>query len=362
MESASLKDYAQFCGFDGPDEEWQIEFEELMEEFKFSEAGPNFEQFCRIANGEGDGSTQCFDGELRELIDIFRLPGGEGRVWQSTLRDQVWLLHPRTSQARAQLPRRILIHRQFNIYDESGDGFLGPDELRAFAEISGWKGDDDEWAVHYGEMVNDFALNPRKGADVKQFERIVDKKAGQGGIEAQDLVDLIEDTAIARTHMRKQSMLQSQESTKIGSRSKGGNSVKRVSTTQMSHSYSKHLARALTRKQTWVAVSKNYQILRGFGVFLRRKFTNTDQSFAAFSKKPFGRLTKEEFLAALDRLGFDGESESLFRLLVLGSIYIVKRHIKWAWNLLQAEAFVKARAKSRANLRRKMSTFVQDDE
>eukprot|EP00932_Pfiesteria_piscicida_P013356 SRR837773.249.p1 GENE.SRR837773.249~~SRR837773.249.p1 ORF type:complete len:357 (-),score=165.76 SRR837773.249:151-1221(-) len=347
LSFAAMHGYAEFCGFDGPEDEWKIEWEELMKEYGFSEAGPDLAKFMRIVDS-GEGAA-CNDNELRELADLLTA-GGEGRMPQSLLRSEVWLLHDRTQKARAQQPRRILIQRQFDALDDDGNGFLGSDELRRYAEMAGWKGDDEEWAIHYAEMCNDYNLNPRKGADVKQFEKIVDKKGGQANIEAQDLVELIEDTKMGVTHMRSQIMT---DTSSRSSRKSTKASFKR----QQSKQYTDKMSRAMSRKKTFVDVSKNYSILRSFGVFLRKKFEDTDDAFAAFSKKPFGRLEKGEFLSKLDALGFQGESDSLFRLLSLGSRFIVKRHIKWAWNLLVAEEIVMARANNRAKLRQRMSTL-----
>jgi len=230
---------------------------------------------------------------------------------------------------------------------------LGPDELRKYAEQCGFEGDDDAWAIEYAEMCNDYNLNARKGADLKQFEKIFDKKAGQASIEAQDLVDLIEDTKIGVANVRTTNSEVPPSRAMVTQQS-----FKR----KMSQHYTSRLSRAISRKKTWVAVSRNFEVLRSFSVFLRARYSDTDAAFEGFSKKPFGRLTKAGFLKSLERLEYDGDSESLFRLLALGSTYIVKRHIKWAWNLLMAEELVRARAQRRATLRQRIDTLRAQEE
>merc|ERR1719215_2562069 len=56
---------------------------------------------------------------------------------------------------------------------------------------------------------------------------------------------------------------------------------------------------------------------------------------------------KAEFLDGIQKLEYDGDAESVFRLLALGSVHIVKKHFKWAWNLLAPEELVLARKKTR---------------
>merc|ERR1719188_2885909 len=94
-------------------------------------------------------------------------------------------------------------------------------------------------------------------------------------------------------------------------------------------------------QKTWKPMSKNYTLLREFSLFLRARFTDIDDAFAGFTNKPFGRLNKQDFIDNLTRLQYGGDAAEVFKFPALGHHFIVKKHFKWAWNLLEPEELVR---------------------
>lgn len=305
--------YAQMFGFDGSEEEWDVEFDCMAEEYGFDrKEGVDFEKFSMMVNNPEDGAYADEDG-LRSTIA--RLKDG-GHLLRTP---SMYPLRKATLDFRSKMPQAELIQVLFNALDETGSGRLGPSELHKYAEMCGFNGTDEDWAVEYAEMCNEFNINPRSGADLQQFTKIVHNKAGQGDATGVELADMVE-------HAKAQA------------------AIRRGNTLQTSRS-----KREFTRQVTWKPVADNFTSLRRFGLFLRKVAADPDSAYAQFTDKRFGRLSREEFIEGLDKLKFDGDRDSIFKLLALGSPCILKKHFKWAWGLLDAEELVLERSRLRSH-------------
>lgn len=79
----------------------------------------------------------------------------------------------------ADVARAGLIHSVFTKFDEDCDGRLKEQELRRFAEETGWSGTDEEWADMYHDLCDDpqtglRAGSPEDGFTEVQFAGLVD--------------------------------------------------------------------------------------------------------------------------------------------------------------------------------------------
>merc|ERR1719330_874848 len=131
-----------------------------------------------------ESSAYATDADLRACIAALRSGG--------TARATVWRLCPKTLEARSARPREELVNLLFLTLDEAENGVLLPEELRRCAELCGWEGDDDGWAIQYGELCTEFNIDAKKGAKKEQFAKILEKKAGKGNVQGRELVELIE--------------------------------------------------------------------------------------------------------------------------------------------------------------------------
>ncbi|CAK0810706.1 unnamed protein product [Prorocentrum cordatum] len=127
-----LRAFAEACGFQGGDVEWEEDYRALCTEYGWSpERGPCARQFAHLVNDFGSGG-QCDDGELRRLLRALRgvEPLGEGRM------------HARWP-ARWGWPR--LAGAVFRELDVGRAGRLGQLQLRRFLGFLGAEGSDAWW-------------------------------------------------------------------------------------------------------------------------------------------------------------------------------------------------------------------------
>mmetsp|Transcript_137348 Transcript_137348/g.342515 ORF Transcript_137348/g.342515 Transcript_137348/m.342515 type:complete len:793 (-) Transcript_137348:60-2438(-) len=308
--SAELRRYAEFCGFDGTEDEWSLEYTELCSEYGWeAEEGADLARFTKLVENVQDGGYSA-NNELRECAASVSATMEEPTN-PSRSRTNVWVLRPKTVELRSQRDRSSLVNALFHALDTKSEGLLGPDELRRYAELCGFDGDEDDWAVEYAEVCHEFGINARGGATREQFAKLMDTKAGQADLSTSELARMIDEVK------------------------------------QQAYIVERRRPALIRKRSTWRPLTTNFEILRTFSLFLRKQFVSADEAFMAFTSKPFGRLTKAAFLEEIQKFEFEGDAESVFRLLALGSIYIVKKHIKWAWNLLAPEDLVRARKKTR---------------
>mmetsp|Transcript_125386 Transcript_125386/g.401553 ORF Transcript_125386/g.401553 Transcript_125386/m.401553 type:complete len:345 (-) Transcript_125386:180-1214(-) len=93
--------------------------------------------------------------------------------------------------------REGLVARLFRALDEvngpaAARGRLSSGKLRRYAELRGFDGDGDEWAVEFSEMCADYKWDARAGVDLAQFAQFVNNpKEGGAFATDQELIDLL---------------------------------------------------------------------------------------------------------------------------------------------------------------------------
>lgn len=70
--------------------------------------------------------------------------------------------------------RRALIMALFEGLDDSGSHLLGFSEMRTYAELTGFSGDDDDWMTEYTHLCEENSWNRNIGAHAGQFSTMIE--------------------------------------------------------------------------------------------------------------------------------------------------------------------------------------------
>lgn len=76
--------------------------------------------------------------------------------------------------------RRVLTSALFRVCDVDGDGFLSMDEMRVFANSTGFDGDEEEWAEEFRLICSEHCVKAEVGLDVSLFEMLVNDASESG--------------------------------------------------------------------------------------------------------------------------------------------------------------------------------------
>lgn len=286
-----LKDYARLCGFLGTDVEWTVEWAELCADLQWdAEHGATLPQFTKLVDRlqAGDYSGNA---ELRMLIASKK----QGLEIAPAALSSTWQLKERTQKKRMELPKKDLVKILFCTLDSTQNGTLGPDQLRKYAEMIGWEGDDEAWAQEYAGLCYEYGVTPQRGFTHTQFSKVLEDQAGDA--DGEELAAQIELAAAPEIMLPK-----------------------------------KASSRRLIKKRTWRS-SPSRLLLRKFGILLREKFATPDEAYDHFAGNQFTRLKKEEFLKKLEGLNFDDDGDELWKVVALGNSVIVKKQFRFSWNL-----------------------------
>lgn len=78
------------------------------------------------------------------------------------------------------LLRQNLISALFGVCDVDGDCFLSMDEMRMFANLTGFDGSDQEWRNEFTSLCSEHSANGCLGIDVALFEKLVNDESECG--------------------------------------------------------------------------------------------------------------------------------------------------------------------------------------
>mmetsp|Transcript_133618 Transcript_133618/g.266597 ORF Transcript_133618/g.266597 Transcript_133618/m.266597 type:complete len:854 (+) Transcript_133618:39-2600(+) len=83
------------------------------------------------------------------------------------------------AQAGAKPSRPKLVQQLYRLLDDEGSGYLGPLQLRRFAECCGFEGNDEEWLKEFREVCSLYEWS-QHGPDLRQFSQLVNDRKGFG--------------------------------------------------------------------------------------------------------------------------------------------------------------------------------------
>jgi len=86
------------------------------------------------------------------------------------------------------IPKEIM--HMFRLLDVDHGQHLGLAELKKFAELKGFEGTDDEWAVEFREVCGTYGWD-RRGPDLQQFMAFVRDEDGPGFCEDEEIHDFV---------------------------------------------------------------------------------------------------------------------------------------------------------------------------
>ncbi|CAK0817309.1 unnamed protein product [Prorocentrum cordatum] len=169
LTSDELKTFAGMSGFDGTDADWQVEFGTLCRQWRRSPAeGIDQPFFCAIVDDASERGVYCTDEELAgihqrlvadRLVRGARAPGD------------------RADAAAAEVRVARLL---FQLLDLDGDGRLCAEELRPLAILTGFEGDDEEWAAEYALLCQERRCEAGRGLPLTAYLDMVGDRSGGG--------------------------------------------------------------------------------------------------------------------------------------------------------------------------------------
>ncbi|CAJ1394051.1 unnamed protein product [Effrenium voratum] len=151
LDAAAIRTYAEETGFEGSDEDWAQQFEAMRSHFGWSQTGISSRQFLEFVEEEDDTD----DEELREVLEHLRARQRRSRRSSSAVSRSSVKSWGRRSFADADMSRPSLIGAIFRKLD-AGQG-LNSHELLRFARLSGFTGDDEEWAEQFEAICESYS-------------------------------------------------------------------------------------------------------------------------------------------------------------------------------------------------------------
>jgi len=120
----------------------------------------------RIGMEEGDEGYESGE-EVREDLDAAKLWLEQVRIDLVRLDTMSW-----------EFLRSDMIEAVFKKLDPKKTLYLGPSDLRSFAEMTGFVGDDRDWAREYRTLAREFGFLPNSGVNMTVFKQVVNADEG----------------------------------------------------------------------------------------------------------------------------------------------------------------------------------------
>jgi len=187
LDSAEMKKFAMFTGFDGSAEDWAAEYKTLCSQFANSGTGIDLALFKQLVEDDSDEGCYCTDDELRDIANHLqrtREVPRHNEVTSQESRPEDQHPSPNLVGASSSAPtepteRKRLIRAVFEVLDVQGAGYLSSAEMRRFAHLSGFDGDDEEWASEYSLLCSHGGTS-RSVIDLSFFEALVEDESDEG--------------------------------------------------------------------------------------------------------------------------------------------------------------------------------------
>jgi len=189
LNMREMKRIAVHIGFVGGDEEWKEEYNDMCRD---SGADPilgiSFELFAKLVDDESEKGCYCSDDDLEAVLTNKIATAQAG---------------PRTVKPP---PRKnVLSSRQsvtaglFKNLDKDGDGYLNESEMKFFANLIGFKCDDEKWSKEFALFCAAGDADVKVGINAELFAKLVDDRSDAGcycsEIELKDMLKEINPNA-----------------------------------------------------------------------------------------------------------------------------------------------------------------------
>lgn len=203
LDKREMQAFAKQIGFDGDDEAWSEEFAELCKEHGCaSAAAVDKDLFLRLVDDRSDSGCYCTDGELREMLThLFARvkarasippppppvrpasaqPPSAGESSHPSLAAQRAPSFPgRPREAERPRTRQEFVRAVFAVSDIDGDSQLNSAEMRRFASLVGFQGDDQEWAEEFAALLESGPSSATRSIRFDHFATLVEDESEDG--------------------------------------------------------------------------------------------------------------------------------------------------------------------------------------
>ena len=175
LASEEMRPFAEATGFDGNDHDWKQEFELLKRECKASGPGISLEDFKRLANDQSEDGCYCSDSDLQALLARLEL---RRTTQNSRATPAVQHSAPSPAVPKGFGERVDLLQRVFKALNSSGNGYLASEEMRPFAEATGFDGSDQDWKQEFELLKQECKAGP--GISLEDFKRLANDQSDDG--------------------------------------------------------------------------------------------------------------------------------------------------------------------------------------
>merc|ERR1719362_83096 len=185
LNAEEMYGFALRTGFDGPKDEWAVEFRALCADSGVdASVGPNEETLRRLVDDPSDAGCHCTDEELQEMVQSLAAatpPVTAPPGLTMTQTDFAPAPQPAPPlKTGADNLRRSLVDEVFRLCDRDADGRLKRHEMLCFAELTGFEGQEQEWDEEYRLLCDDHGFDAYLGIGKDDFARLVDDASDAG--------------------------------------------------------------------------------------------------------------------------------------------------------------------------------------
>lgn len=188
LSEKEMRAFAGHTGYECSEAAWTTEFQTLcVDNGKQPVDGVDYPFFCKLINDQDQSSCYCTDSELQVMlaklggpaVGVPKAHGGAGpHVTEKGL-------------SKAAGPpvadRQALVRSVFQAFDVDQDGRLNKQEMRAFAESTGFDGGDAAWDEAYEVLCKEKKRDPVFGVDLNFFSSLVNDKEDAAGCYCTDV-------------------------------------------------------------------------------------------------------------------------------------------------------------------------------
>eukprot|EP00931_Biecheleriopsis_adriatica_P060565 TRINITY_DN36389_c0_g1_i1.p1 TRINITY_DN36389_c0_g1~~TRINITY_DN36389_c0_g1_i1.p1 ORF type:complete len:1551 (+),score=442.46 TRINITY_DN36389_c0_g1_i1:72-4655(+) len=192
LHSEAMLRFMRLAGTDVDLDDWQEEYEGMCEEIGTDvTAGLDLSHFRTLVTDILETSEE----QLREMLPTLKqenaLPSqdNEQERLSTTLKQEEALPAKDSKSDVSKMNRPQLIEALFETLDAEGRGSLGSSDLRRYAELVFFEGDDQSWSEEFAGMCAEFGWNEAEGCPRKDFDQIVGEASETSDEELRNAVD-----------------------------------------------------------------------------------------------------------------------------------------------------------------------------
>ena len=163
LSSTDLRRYAELTGFHGSDDDWTDQYDGICVHYGWDRnGGVSQAMFAEL--------DETSDDDLRDaLLELLRGPKSIRRSVSSTFRVQLPPSSAKLPQHSQLPPRSKLISDIFLVLDPLGSSRLLSAQLHRYAILSGFDGDDEDWAEEFKDLCESEGWNADEGVSQAEF-------------------------------------------------------------------------------------------------------------------------------------------------------------------------------------------------